>query len=1458
MPPPGLLQVELEVLVAGQRHVTSWPSDPGIITTFTWDGKDAYGRAVQGAQPVTVRIGHVFAGLALRPAALERSFGVASGEQLTGVAPVPEVVRWRTWRGTTGGFDARGLGLGGWTLSAQHVQDRTGRVLHLGTGERRSARNIGPGTTVAFPPPLTQGLHGVAAGPEGTVYASYRDQNRIYRLDRDNSLTLFIGAAGGGFAGDGGPAAQARVLGPTGLHVDSAGSLWIADRANQRLRCVDRAGIITTIAGKGTAGFSGDGGPATAAELRNPAAVAVGPDGTIYIADTDNHRVRRVSADGIITTFAGTGVAGKGAPGAPPAQVALNEPQGLAVGDDGAVYIAEFRNHRVLRVEDGIAALVMGGATYGTAGDGGPATQALLSGPSGLAFGPDGSLLIADQLNYCVRRVGTDGIASTVAGTKNAGQNGDLGLAAAKLMGYVFGLAASPDGSVLVADQGNVKVRRIAPVIPGVSLRANCDPATRGARDPVASSIGTLAHEFDARGRHWMTRDALTGSVLFTLEHDARGVLERLTDGDGNVTRVERGADGAPRAIIAPGGQRTALALDSDGFLSRVTGPDGAAWRFTYAAGGLLASATSPSGSVARYEYDELGRLTLAEGVGPNRLVLERREELRGSCIPMRDALGRTWEHFLERSPTGGERRLVIFPTGLRTEAAHHPDGSRRTSYPDFNSIVGRGTLVDILWEADPRLGVLAAFPGATTLGIPLIGPFSGSRIRSATQTDPQDPSSLVAQTDTIVRDGRTWRSEYLQATRTFTLTSPAGRRSVVKLDGQGRVIEEAIDGLAPVRCAYDAGGRWTRIAQGAGAEERAYSFAYDASGRLETVTDPLGRVTRLERDLAGRVLRKVLPGDRAVAFYPSEPGDLPVMVATPAGPTHSFLWTPDGRLLEHLPPAVDAGDPATRFVYDAAGKLTRLEQPGDDAIDLDRDAAGRLTSLAHSRGTITIEHDAVTGNPRAIRDPMAGLAFQLRGPVLDAETWSGPFSLWAGLAFQGSSLKVATTGIGGGNSVSYAFDLDNLTTQAFASTAHGNPLLAISRDPRHGLITRLTLGGIVETRTLNGFGEVVERLVTSSGTQVYRAALERDRLGRIVQAIETVGTVTAIFEYAYTTAGELERVLKDGAAQTTYAYDLNGNRTSLQSSAGLATAAFDAQDRLLQQGAISCAYTPAGELRRKSKPSGTTTYTHDALGRLLAVALPDGTRIDYLYDGRGRRIGKQANGVFEQGFLYRDPTRPCAEVGRGRGVATLFAHATEDRAPDFLIINAALPTGADHYLVKDHTGSVRLAITLQTGAVAQRIDYDAFGNITEDSNPALQPFGFLGGLHDRQTGLVRLGQRDYDPELGRFIARDPDIEPLLAGETNLYTLHGGDPVNAGASDLDVSSLGLFAWTAAASQQRLAPSRVVPFLPEGPDLPGFRFQGIQRTRIESRSFAADPQAVGSIDVPLPWTSRANP
>ncbi len=309
---------------------------------------------------------------------------------------------------------------------------------------------------------------GVAVDTAGNVYVGDDDNNAIRRIS-NGIVTTIAGTGAAGYSGDGGQATSAQLRRPNGVAVDGSGDVYVADTYNHVIRKIAN-GVITTIAGTGAPGYSGDGGQATSAELDYPYGVAVDGSGNVYIADYLNNRIRKV-ANGIISTIAGNGTPGYSGDGGQATSAQLRNPFDVAVDNSENVYIADTGNNVIRRVGNGIISTVAGTGTAGFSGDGGPATAAQLNLPEYVALDSAGNLYISDTGNHRIRKV-ANGVISTLAGTGTLGFSGDGGPASAAQLYYPTGAAVDGQGSLYLADEYNQRLRKIENKLPVVDLNA--------------------------------------------------------------------------------------------------------------------------------------------------------------------------------------------------------------------------------------------------------------------------------------------------------------------------------------------------------------------------------------------------------------------------------------------------------------------------------------------------------------------------------------------------------------------------------------------------------------------------------------------------------------------------------------------------------------------------------------------------------------------------------------------------------------------------------------------------------------------------------------------------------------------------------------------------------------------------------------------------------------------------
>jgi RHS repeat-associated protein len=1011
----------------------------------------------------------------------------------------------------------------------------------------------------------------------------------------------------------------------------------------------------------------------------------------------------------------------------------------MSVGPDGSIYLPSISGTKIRKISpDGIIRTIAGTGVAGFSGDGGPALKAKLGSGNvhGAWAAADGSVIIADIGNKRVRMISPNGTISTIAGngadlvsTSSPPYSfvGEGGPAVAMGIGQSLMATKGPDGAIYIV------AGRVLKVASGFS-------GFTGDEIIVPSEGGSEVYRFDPLGRHLKTTDALTGVDTEVFGYDGAGRLASITDRSGNVTTISRDSAGNPTAITSPFGFVTTLGVDGNGYLNRITNPAGEATQVLCDGTGLLQTFTDPRGNTHIFTYDSLGRLKNDSNPAGGSKTLDRGDLGSGFWTSVTTALGRKSVYSVSTDANGSQQRVRTLPDGTAITQIESPTGMTTISYPD-------GTAVTETQTPDPRFGMVAPLLSTkvtTPSGLSHVVT-NARKVTSSSST----PSTVVSIADTSTIDGQVYGTNYVAATRTQTMTSPAGRVTTVTLDAQGRPASIQAPGMAVASMYYYPNGRLHSTTQGT----RTITYDYDAHGFLKTVTDPLLRVTTYGRDAAGRINSALLPGPRTVGYDHDQNGNTS-SVTPPGRSAHGFDSTSIDQPWTYTPPSVpNAGLLITQYNYDVDGALWQVLLPDQNSIVSGYDPVGRLKTVTTARGTTGLGYDEVSRLHNISTPEGNGLVFGYDGSLVTSEQATGAVPGLVGRTFD-NSFRVSSVSVNGGSLGIWGYDADSLLTSAGA--------LGITREPATGRVSGTTVGSVTTAQHYSTYGELGDFSATAGGTALYSYSFpQRDDGGRIYTKSETIQGVTHSYVYTYDTAGRLWKVTRDGAQVEIYTYDDNGNRLG---------GTYDAQDRMTVYGSATYTYGPNGDLRTKTVGSQVTTYSYDATGNLMAAYLPNGKTISYVVDGRDRRVGKQVNGALVEGFLYDGQLRPVAWLDGTGAVKATFVYALHANVAEYMT------TGGHTYrIIHDHLGSPRLVVDASSGAVAQRMEYDSYGQVLSDTSPGFQPFGFAGGLYDRDTGLVRFGARDYDPGTGRWTNKDPI---LLEGGLNVYEYCGGDPVN--------------------------------------------------------------------------------
>ncbi len=1006
-PPTGLVEARLRIDVAGQTTQMSFGPEANQTFPWTWDGRDAFGRLVQGESLARIELEYGYE-LVYAPALSSTLAFAQYADVLSGVTGYPEgrvVGLVSTVRAAVvGGRWLAPDDLGGWTLTPHHrYGPLAGELLRGDGGWRR----------VATPDLASSPIEALVGNPTSAT------------------------------TGDDGPAVEASIQYASGIAVGPDGSLYIADEIAHRVRRVDPSGVITTFAGNGVAANTGDGLPATAASVLRPRAVVVAPDQSVYIATghpvVSPYLIRRVRPDGVIETVVGGGserlftTNGRPLFNVAGTDVDLYPIPSMSVDTEGSVVFPyqpigpfEFRGgtqfvrlspdgrltpFRVSQTtgvngiqvgkrwfinDDGAFISVdpdlQGGGVFrlGAGGD----LQRLAAAPPenpldpfqdglySIAQSPSGAIFVANETS--IYRVHGGNLVPVAGGTRilNVNQIVNGVPAAGAGFGQIRDIAFDDDGKLYVADAYGYKVRVIAPVPPIAA------PVAYPGTTAIAAEDGSELYLFDDQNRHVYTLQALTGALLYRFTYDAEGLLTAVIDGDDRATTIERDADGRPTAIVAPGGQRTVLSLNADGYLSAIENPAGEVYGMGYGDGGLLSSFTRPSGSASTYTFDAAGRLIGATDAAGGTQTLQRsRDPASGVVTVTRTSpLGAVTTYQTEKQPDGTLVKTIAFPGGRDVITTDGPGASSTVSSSS-------GMTYSVTQGPDPRWGMMA--PVVTSITTSTGGGLTSTlnQQQALVLSDPLDVFSIVSLTQTVDVNGRITTVAYDGAARSLTTTTPGGQQLVSVLDERGRVTSLRSASWSDEQTyAYDAEGRMTSMVHG----NQSVTFAYDAQNELISRTDAAGRTTAFDHDAAGRIVALTRPDASVVSFAYDANGNR-TAVTMPGLQQHAQTYSLLDRRSSYTPPGSSGpANAGLTFVYDLDRGLERKTLPSGREIENSFDDAHVWMGITYPEAAIDFGFDGladrIVGLDRVVTTIGAdqSLAYGYDGSLMTSATFSG------------------------------------------------------------------------------------------------------------------------------------------------------------------------------------------------------------------------------------------------------------------------------------------------------------------------------------------------------------------------------------------------------------------------------------------------------------------------------------
>lgn len=894
------------------------------------------------------------------------------------------------------------------------------------------------------------------------------------------------------------------------------------------------------------------------------------------------------------------------------------------------------------------------------------------------------------------------------------------------------------------------------------------NPQRSGTDYVIVAPNGSDVFRFNSTGRHLDTRNSITGVITQSFQYDGAGRLTTMLDQYSQATTIERNSSGDATGILSSFGQRTLLSVNATTKnLDSVTDPLSRVHTLGYAVStGLLTSVRSPKNLTSTITYDADGKVTKRVSGGSSSATLLPLLFTGGKEVSTSTAMNR-----VEKLRTTNRSQELVettstAPDGAVTKGVYQAKERQEVTLPDTTKVLSKK-------GPDPRFGWKAPDQKSETITLPSNLVMNTSSAEQVFDNGSSDPiariNSLTQFISSKTVNGKQFTSVFDKTAKTLTATSNAGRQVVTALDALFRPRTVTVSEYEPITYAYDTRGRISSITQGSGTTARTNSLAYNATnGFLASTTDALGRVTSYTRDNAGRVRLVTRPGGTTVGYEYDHDDNL-TQITLPHGRTYLYSYNNDNSVTGFTPPDIGASDERTLYTLNDDQQVTKVQRPDGSTVDYAYGAtSGQLTGITIAQGAYTFGYNPTTGVPTGITAPTGGvnLGFTWQGPLLKEEAWSGALTGKVTHTFN-ADLQPITQSINGANSLSFVYgDGDGLMTKAGA--------LTLTYDGTNAQLDKSVLGVSTSEYLYSPFGEVsqIESYQGARAVVHFKESVgTRNKVGQILTKSETVNNIVTNFEYGYDTLGRLATVKKNGAVTDTFGYDSNGNRTSVVSGGVTRTAVYDAHDRLTSYNGVTYTYDLAGDLTSKKIGTATpTTYEYDAFGNLRGVTLPNGTAIQYLVDPQNRRVGKKVNGVLAQGFLYQGQLQVVAELSSTGALVSRFVYAEKENVPSYMVKG-----GVNYRIVSDHLGSVRAVVNASNGTVVQRLEYDAWGRVVSDTSPGFQPFGYAGGLYDRDTGLVRFGARDYDPETGRWTTQDPI---RFEGGLNLYGYVVQDPVN--------------------------------------------------------------------------------
>ncbi|XP_040855631.1 teneurin-1 isoform X3 [Ochotona curzoniae] len=1365
--PVGMIKVHLTVAVEGRLTQKWFPAAINLVYTFAWNKTDIYGQKVWGLAEALVSVGYEY-------------------------EMCPDFILWEQRTVVLQGFEMDASNLGGWSLNKHHILNPQSGIIHKGNGENMF---------ISQQPPVISTIMGnghqrsvactncngpahnnklfapvaLASGPDGSVYVG--DFNFVRRIfPSGNSVSILELSTS--------PAHKYY------LAMDPMSeSLYLSDtntRKVYKLRSLvetkDLSKNFEVVAGTGDQclpfdqSHCGDGGRASEASLNSPRGITVDKHGLIYFVD--GTMIRRIDENAVITTVIGSNGLTSTQPlscdsGMDITQVRLEWPTDLAVNPmDNSLYVLD--NNIVLQISENRRVRIIAGRPIHCQVPGidhflvsKVAIHSTLESARAISVSHSGLLFIAETDERKVNRiqqVTTNGEISIIAGAPTDCDckidpncdcfSGDGGYAKDAKMKAPSSLAVSPDGTLYVADLGNVRIRTIS------RNQAHLNDMNLY---EIASPADQELYQFTVNGTHLHTLNLITRDYVYNFTYNAEGDLGAITSSNGNSVHIRRDAGGMPLWLVVPGGQVYWLTISSNGVLKRVSAQGYNLALMTYPGNtGLLATKSNENGWTTVYEYDPEGHLTNA--TFPTGEVSSFHSDLEKLTKVELDTSNRE-NVIMSTNVTATSTIYILKQENTLSTYRVSPDGSLRVTFASG---------MEISLSSEPHILAGAVNPTLGKCNISLPGEHNANLIEWR-QRKEQNKGNVSAFERRLRAHNRNLLSiDFDHITRTGKIYDDHRKFTLrILYDQTGRpVLWSPVSRYNEVNITYSPSGLVTFIQRGTWNEK----MEYDQSGKIISRTWADGKIwsyTYLEKSVM-----LLLHSQRRYIFEYDQ-SDCLLSVTMPSMVRHSLQTMLSVGYYRNIytPP-----DSSTSFIQDYSrdGRLLQTLHLGTGRRVLHKyTKQGRLSEILYDTTQVTLTYEESSGVIKTIHLMHDGFICTIRyrqtGPLIGRQIFRFSEEGLVNARFDYSYNNFRVTSMQAViNETPLPIDLYRYVDVSGRTEQFGK-FSVINYDLNQVITTTV----MKHTKIFSANGQVIEVQYEILKAIAYWMTIQYDNMGRMVICDIRVGVdanITRYF-YEYDADGQLQTVSVNDKTQWRYSYDLNGNINLLShgNSARLTPLRYDLRDRITRLGEIQYKMDEDGFLRQR----GNDVFEYNSNGLLQkAYNKASGWTVQYYYDGLGRRVASKSSLGQHLQFFYADLANPIR-------VTHLYNHTSSEITSLYYdlqghLIAMELSSGEEYYVACDNTGTP-LAVFSSRGQVIKEILYTPYGDIYHDTYPDFQVIiGFHGGLYDFLTKLVHLGQRDYDVVAGRWTTPNHHIWKelnLLPKPFNLYSFENNYPV---------------------------------------------------------------------------------